>query len=59
MSAGLSTMSMDFEILDIQTIKFEVFCWSGKSDESGMARLIVREDKISGWRWWGASYEKS
>ncbi|MCU1732955.1 MULTISPECIES: hypothetical protein [unclassified Pseudomonas] len=51
MSAGLSTMSMNFEVLGKQTIKFEVSYWPDKSDESGMARLIVREDKITGWRW--------
>ncbi|WP_175651487.1 T6SS effector BTH_I2691 family protein [Pseudomonas sp. Marseille-P9899] len=44
---------------DFHALVLEVSYWPDKSDESGMARLIVREDKISGWRWWAASYEKS
>ncbi|WP_318531824.1 T6SS effector BTH_I2691 family protein [Pseudomonas huaxiensis] len=38
-------------VLDFHALELEVSYWPDKSDESGMARLIVREDKIAGWQW--------
>ena len=48
----MSDMSMEFEVLDAQTIKLEVPYWLDRHDESGVARLIVKEDKISGGAKW-------
>uniref|UniRef100_UPI001CDCD836 hypothetical protein n=1 Tax=Pseudomonas huaxiensis TaxID=2213017 RepID=UPI001CDCD836 len=42
---AMSNMPMEFVVLDIQTIKHEVFYWPDKKDESGVAQLIVKEDK--------------
>ncbi|WP_159985321.1 hypothetical protein [Pseudomonas sp. Irchel 3E13] len=44
----MSDVSMEFEVLDAQTIKLEVPYWPDTYDESGVARLIVKEDEISG-----------
>lgn len=35
-------------ILDFHALELEVSYWPDKSDESGVARLIVKEDKING-----------
>ncbi|MCU1724485.1 MULTISPECIES: hypothetical protein [unclassified Pseudomonas] len=48
----MSDMSMEFEVLDAQTIKLEVPYWLDRHDESGVARLIVKEDEISGGAKW-------
>ena len=39
--------------LDFHALELEVTYWPDKSDESGLARLIVKEDKIKGWQGWG------
>ena len=39
--------------LDFHALELEVSYWPDKSDESGVARLIVKEDKIQGWQGWG------
>ncbi|MDG9886364.1 hypothetical protein N7650_26415 [Pseudomonas sp. GD04058] len=39
--------------LDFHALELEVSYWPDKSDESGVARLIVKEDKIDGKRGWG------
>ena len=41
----MSTMSMDFGALDIHAIALDVV---------GVARLIVKEDKIGEWHGWGS-----
>uniref|UniRef100_UPI001CDC3D9A hypothetical protein n=1 Tax=Pseudomonas huaxiensis TaxID=2213017 RepID=UPI001CDC3D9A len=46
MSAALSDISVDLRVLDVQTIKF--------ADEAGVARLIVKENKIGEWQGWGS-----
>ncbi|WP_159985255.1 hypothetical protein [Pseudomonas sp. Irchel 3E13] len=46
MSTALSDISVDLGVLGIQTIKF--------ADEAGVARLIVKEDKIGEWKGWGS-----
>ncbi|MCU1724487.1 hypothetical protein [Pseudomonas sp. 5P_5.1_Bac1] len=46
----MSDVSMEFEVLDAQTIKHEVSYWPDKKDESGVAQLIVKEDKTQGAR---------
>ena len=40
--------SMALEVLDTQTIKFEVPYWPDRHDESGVAQVIVKDDEISG-----------
>lgn len=42
-----------FGSLSIRALELEVSYWPDKSDEAGVARLIVKEDKISTWRGWG------
>ncbi|MDR0281242.1 MAG: hypothetical protein LBJ37_25545, partial [Paucimonas sp.] len=37
--------------LDFRALELEVSYWPDKSDESGVARLIVKEDKIEGQLW--------
>lgn len=37
--------------LDFHALELEVSYWPDKSDESGVARLIVKEDKIEGQLW--------
>ncbi|NNJ14526.1 hypothetical protein CSV86_004310 [Pseudomonas putida CSV86] len=39
--------------LDFHALELEVSYWPDKSDESGVARLVVKEDKISGQQGWG------
>ncbi|WP_157969815.1 hypothetical protein [Pseudomonas huaxiensis] len=46
----MSDMPMEFVALDIQAIKREVSYWLDKKDESGVAQLIVKEDKTQGAR---------
>ncbi|MDR0279380.1 MAG: hypothetical protein LBJ37_15990 [Paucimonas sp.] len=41
-----------FGKLAVQALELEVSYWPDKSDEAGVARLIVKEDKISTWRGW-------
>ncbi|WP_240160367.1 hypothetical protein [Pseudomonas bharatica] len=41
--------------LDFHALKLEVSFWPDKSDESGVARLIVKEDKIRDPQRWGFS----
>ncbi|MCU1724489.1 hypothetical protein [Pseudomonas sp. 5P_5.1_Bac1] len=48
----MSDVPMVFEVLDAQTIKLEVPYWPYRNDESGAARLIVKEDEISGGPKW-------
>ena len=38
--------------LDFHALELEVSFWPDKSDESGVARLVVKEDKISGQQGW-------
>ena len=38
--------------LDFHALELQVSYWPDKSDESGVARLIVKEDKISGQQGW-------
>lgn len=40
-------------ILDFHALELEVSYWPDTSDESGVARLIVKEDKIDGRQGWG------
>ncbi|WP_157969802.1 hypothetical protein [Pseudomonas huaxiensis] len=54
MSSVLSDISVDLGGLDIHALALEVFYRSDKSDEAGVARLIVKEDKIGEWKVWGS-----
>ncbi|MCU1745316.1 hypothetical protein, partial [Pseudomonas sp. 20P_3.2_Bac5] len=47
-NSAMIDRSMELEVLDTQTIKLEVPYWLDRHDESGVARLIVKEDEISG-----------
>lgn len=54
---GISGSISFFGAFEVHAIELEVSYWPDKSDESGVARLIVKEDKIGEWK--GAPYEKA
>lgn len=41
-----------FGNLDVHALELEVSYWPDKNDEAGVARLIVKEDKIGEWKGW-------
>ena len=43
-----------FGNLEVHALQLEVSYWPDKSDEAGVARLIVKEDKIGEWKGWGS-----
>ena len=40
-------------VLDFHALELEVSYWPDQSDESGLARLTVKEDKLQEWQGWG------